>query len=80
MEELAERLKKDGYEVVDMNLVPMACNLDLAKKPEYKSDVLIILACDAGVSLTKHFFLLNRLFQPAIHTVLVLEIAKAIFF
>ena len=49
MEELAERLKNDGYEVVDMNLVPMACNLDLVKKPEYEGDVLVILACDAGV-------------------------------
>ncbi len=49
MEELGERLKNDGYEVVDMNLVPMACNVDLVKKPEYESDVLVILACDSGV-------------------------------
>jgi ferredoxin len=49
MEELGERLKNDGYEVVDMNLVPMACNVDLVKKPEYEGDVLVILACDSGV-------------------------------
>ena len=49
MEELAERLKKDGFEIVDTDLVPMACNIDLVKKPEYNGDVLLILACDAGV-------------------------------
>ena len=49
MEELAERLKKDGFNVVDTHLVPMACNVDLAKKPEYKSDVLVILGCVSGV-------------------------------
>ena len=49
MEELGERLKNDGYDVVDMNLVPMACNVDLVKKPEYEGDVLVILACDSGV-------------------------------
>jgi ferredoxin len=49
MEELAERLKADGYDVVDTALIPMACNLDLAKKPDLTSDVLVILACDSGV-------------------------------
>ena len=49
MEELAERLKSDGYDVVDTALIPMACNLDLAKKPELSADVLVVLACDSGV-------------------------------
>jgi len=49
MEELAERLKVDGYNVVDTALIPMACNLDLAKKPDLTSDVLVVLACDSGV-------------------------------
>ncbi len=49
MEELAERLKADGYNVVDTALIPMACNLDLAKKPDLTSDVLVVLACDSGV-------------------------------
>jgi len=67
MEELAERLKKDGYEVVDMNLVPMACNLDLVKKPEYKSDVLVILACDAGVFTYQTLFPSKQI-VPALNT------------
>ena len=49
MEELAERLKNDGYDIADTDLIPMACNIDLVKKPEYSSDVLVVLACDAGV-------------------------------
>ncbi len=67
MEELAERLKKDGYTIVGTDLVPMACNIDLAKRPEYDGDVLVILACDAG------FFTYQSLFPdkkivPALNT------------
>jgi hypothetical protein len=47
--EMAERLRKDGFAVVDEYLIPMCCNLDLVKKPEYAGDILIVLACDAGV-------------------------------
>ena len=49
MEELAERLKKDGFAVVDTELVPMACNIDSVKKPDYHSEILVALACDSGV-------------------------------
>ena len=56
MDEVAERLKGDGFAVVDEDLIPMCCNLDLVRKPEYEGDVLIVLACDAGV------FTLNKLF------------------
>jgi len=49
MEVLAERLKKDGYDIVQMDLIPMACNIDMVKKPEYDADDLVILACDAAV-------------------------------
>ena len=49
MYEMVERLKKDGFDVVDEDLIPMCCNIDLVKKPEYAGDTLIVLACDAGV-------------------------------
>jgi hypothetical protein len=49
MEELAERFKSDGYDVVNTALIPMACNLDLAKKSELFADILVVLACDSGV-------------------------------
>lgn len=56
MEEVATRLRKDGFTVVDEDLIPMCCNIDLVKKPQYEGDVLIVLACDAGV------YTLNKLF------------------
>jgi len=68
MEELAERLKKDGYGIVDMNVVPMACNLDLVKKPEYNGDVLVILACDAGVFTYQTLFFPSKQIVPALNT------------
>lgn len=56
MEELAGRLKNDGFEVVDSELVPMACNIDLVKKPEYQADILVVLACDSGVCTIQSLF------------------------
>ena len=56
MDEMAGRLRNDGFSVVDADLISMACNLDLVRKPEYAGDVLVVLACDAGV------YTLNKLF------------------
>jgi len=49
MDEMADRLRDDGFDVVDEDLLPMCCNLDTVSKVEYDGEVLIILACDAGV-------------------------------
>ena len=56
MEELAQRLKNDGYEVVDTELVPMACNIDAVKRPNYTADMLVALACDSGVCTLQSLF------------------------
>lgn len=56
MEEIAERLKTDGFNVVDMDLIPMACNIDLVKKPVYDANVLVVLACDSGVFTLETLF------------------------
>ena len=56
MEELAARLKQDGFSVVDMEVVPMACNVDAVKKPDYKADYLVALACDSGVCTIQSLF------------------------
>ena len=56
MEELAERLKKDGFEVVGSDLVPMVCNLDAVKRHEYAGDLLVVLACDSGVFTVQSLF------------------------
>jgi hypothetical protein len=56
MEEMAERLKKDGFEVVDVELVPMACAIDAVKRPNYQADMLISMACDAGLCTLQLLF------------------------
>src|SRR3989304_5047909 len=68
MEELAERLKKDGFEVVDVELVPMACNIEAVKKPEYQADFLVVLACDSGVCTVQTLFP-NKIVIPALDTI-----------
>ena len=68
MEELAERLKNDGYEIVNTDLIPMACNIDAVKKPVYEGDVLIILACDAGVYTFQTLFPAKKII-PALNTI-----------
>jgi len=49
MAEMAQRLKRDGFNVVNTDLIGMACVLDLVKKQSFKGDVLIVFTCDAGV-------------------------------
>ena len=68
MEELAERLKKDDYDVVDSDLVPLVCNIDAVKRREYKGKQLLVLACDAGVFTVQSLFP-NKSVIPANDTV-----------
>lgn len=56
MEEIAERLKKDGYNVVDTDVVPMACAIGIVKKHEYLADTIVTLACDSGVATLQSLF------------------------
>ena len=68
MEELALRLKQDGFNVVDMELLPMACNVDAAKKPNYQADYLIAQACDSGVCTLQSLFP-SKIVVPALDTI-----------
>ena len=68
MEELAERLKNDGFEVADTELVPMACNIDLVKKPDYQAEMLVVLACDSGVCTIQALFP-SKMVVPALDTI-----------
>lgn len=68
MKELAERLKKDGFNVVDTDLIGIACDFDQLKKQEMLGDVTIVLACDAGVYNLKKLFP-ERKIIPAIETI-----------
>jgi len=53
MAEMATRLEKDGFKVVDTDLIGVACDLDQVKKPSFDGNVLIVFACDAGVHNVK---------------------------
>ena len=67
MDQLAERLRQDGFDVVDSELLPMACNIDAAKKPNYQADYLVVLACDSGVFTLQSLFP-NKVVVPALDT------------
>jgi len=56
MKKLASRLKKDGFNVVDTDLIGIACDFDQLKRKRFKGKVHIALACDAGVYNLKKLF------------------------
>lgn len=68
MEELANRLKQDGFEVLDTELLPMACNVDAAKRADYKGDYLVVLACDSAVFSIQSLFP-SKIVVPALDTI-----------
>lgn len=56
MEELSSKLKKDGFNVFDSDLIGVACDMDQLKKEKLKGNVNIVLACDSGVYNLKKLF------------------------
>ena len=56
MKILAERLKKDKYNVVDTDLIGAPCMINQLKKDELNGDATIILACVSGVYNLKKLF------------------------
>ena len=68
LETLSERLRTDGFEIVEEDVVPMACNVDLAKKGDYQADILIIMACDSGVTTYETLYPAKRII-PANKTI-----------
>jgi hypothetical protein len=51
-----------------MELIPMACNIEAVKKPEYQADFLVVLACDSGVCTVQTLFP-NKIVIPALDTI-----------
>ena len=56
MKKLADKLKKDGFTIVDMDLIGTPCNYDLLNKSQLHGNVQVLLACDAGVYNLKKLF------------------------
>ena len=56
MVRLSKQLKKDGFNVVDMDLIGTPCNYDLLNKSQLHGSVQILLACEAGLYNLKKLF------------------------
>ena len=67
LDELTERLKNDGFNVVGSDLIPMVCNFTAVQKHSYEGDYLVILACDSGVFTVQSLFP-NKVVVPACNT------------
>ena len=56
MKEMERKLTKDGFNVVDSDLIGTPCNSALLKKSELKGTTNVVLACDAAVYNLKKMF------------------------
>jgi hypothetical protein len=61
MERLAKKLKKDGFNIVDKDLIGTPCNYDQLHKNQLHGNVQLVLACDAGVYNLKKIFPKNKI-------------------
>lgn len=56
MEKFVKKLKKDGFNVVDTDLIGTPCDFDQLHKSQLHGNVQIVLACEAGVYNLKKIF------------------------
>ncbi|MFH1520236.1 MAG: hypothetical protein ABID61_01185 [Candidatus Micrarchaeota archaeon] len=56
LDEITARLKEYGYDVVNTDLIPMPCNVDLKEISGFDVDEFLILACDAAVNTFQMLF------------------------
>jgi len=61
MQELAKKLKKDGFNIVDMDLIGIPCDFNQLQKSQLHGNVQIVMACDAGVYNLKKLFPKNKI-------------------
>lgn len=56
MQEFALKLKKDGFNIVDMDLIGIPCDFNQLQKSQLHGNVQVVMACDAGVYNLKKLF------------------------
>jgi len=56
MKVLAQKLTKDGFNVVDTDLIGIPCDINQLQKSQLHGNVQIVLACDSGVYNLKKLF------------------------
>lgn len=69
MKKLAERLEKDGFSVLNMEVTPVACSFPVLEKNQksLKGKTILVLGCDAHVYNLKRLFP-HRKIVPALTT------------
>jgi hypothetical protein len=67
MEEIGLKLKKDGFNVIDSDLIGVACDFNQLKKGELHGDTTLVLACDSAVYNLRKLFP-KRKIVPALKT------------
>lgn len=66
MKEMAQKLKKDGFQVVGTTLLGIACIKEIVRE-KVAADTIVMLSCDAGVfNITQE--LKPKNIVPALHT------------
>ncbi len=56
MKGLAKKLKKEGFNIVDVDLIGTPCDYSQLQKSQLHGNVQIVLACDAGIYNLKKLF------------------------
>jgi len=56
MQKLANKLKKHGFKIVDMDLIGIPCDYEQLNKSQLHGNVQIVMACDAGVYNLRKLF------------------------
>ncbi len=67
MKKLSKRLKKDRFNIVDMDLIGAPCDFSQLNKSQLHGNVQIVLACDAGIYNLKRIFPKHKII-PALKT------------
>lgn len=68
MNELADKLSKDGFTVLNKDLIGAACDFDQIKDKKVGGNAIIVLACDAGIYNLKKLFPEKKII-PALDTI-----------
>ncbi len=68
MKIISNKLKKAGFQVIDQDLIGIACDFDQLKKKELHGNCQIVLACDSGVYNLKKIFPKHKII-PATTTI-----------
>jgi len=76
MKKLALNLQKDGFKVVDMDLIGVPCNIAQLEKAQFHGNVSVVLACDAGVENLRHVLDKNHKIIGALESIGVGRVDK----